>query len=238
MPDARYATPAGDVPGYLAVPAGDGPWPAVVVVHEAFGLNDDIRRHADRLAGDGYLALAPDLFSHGRKLLCLRAAFADLLRGSGRTFEQIDAARAFLAGRSDCTGRVGVIGFCMGGGFALLAAPRYDFAAASANYGMVPKDVDAVLAGACPIVGSYGGKDRVLRGAADRLDAALTRLGVEHDVKEYPGAGHSFLNQHSGIGFTVLEKVVGAGYHGPSAADAQERIRAFFATHLGSPAAG
>lgn len=238
MPDIVFPGPDADVPGYLAVPTGTGPWPGVVVVHEIFGLNDDIRSHADRLAGDGYLALAPDLMANGRTWQCLRSMFADLRRGSGPALDTIDAARALLAARPDCTGRVGVIGFCMGGGFALLAAPRYDFAAASVNYGPVPKDAESVLAGACPVIASYGGKDRAMSRHADRLDAALTRLGVEHEITRYPDAGHSFLNQHNGIAFTVLEKVSGAGYHGPSATNAQQRIRTFFATHLGAPEAG
>ena len=85
--------------------------------------------------------------------------------------------------------------------------------------------------GACPIVGSFGAGDRFMRGAADRLEAALTEAGVEHDVKEYPGAGHSFLNQHTGA-LVVLEKVFGSGYRPGPAQDAQRRIDAFFAQHL------
>lgn len=232
MGDITLTTPHGDMRGYLAVPAGSGPWPAIVVIHEITGLNADIRAHADRLATRGYLALAPDLYSWGRTWQCVRAAFGDLRAGQGRAFDDIDAARAWLVARDDCAGKVGVIGFCMGGGFALLAAPRYAFAAASVNYGQTPKDAEAVLAGACPIVGSYGGRDWALRGHAARLDHALSVLNVPHDVKEYPRAGHSFLNHHSGLPFTVLSVVLGMGYHGPSAADALSRIDAFFNAHL------
>ena len=76
----------------------------------------------------------------------------------------------------------------MSGGSALLLAPDHGFAASSVNYGTVPKDAETFLAGACPIVGSYGAKDWTLRGAADRLERALTADGIEHDIK-YPGAG-------------------------------------------------
>src|SRR4051812_23424172 len=155
VPDTTLTTPSGEVGAYLAVPSGDPPWPGVVVIHEAFGLNADVRAHADRFAGRGYVALAPDLFSFRRpKAMCALAAFRALNKRSGPAFDAIEAARTALADRSDATGRVGIIGFCMGGGFALLAAPRGWFDASSVNYGAVPKDAEALLRGACPIVGS------------------------------------------------------------------------------------
>jgi carboxymethylenebutenolidase len=225
----------GELPAHLAAPAGAGPWPGVVVIHEAFGLVDDVRRIADQLADRGYLALAPDLFAWGKsRFACVRAAFRELAAGSGRMFDDLEAARGWLAARDDCTGRVGVIGFCMGGGFALMAAPKYEFGAASVNYGRVPSDAERVLAGSCPMVASYGGRDRSLRGHPERLEAALTSLGVEHDVKVYLEAGHSFLNRNQSTLALVFSKLAGAGYHGPSAEDAWERILPFFDTHLGS----
>ena len=118
----------GTWPGYLAVPsASPGPWPAVVVIHEAFGLNDDIRSKADEFAAHGYLALAPDLFDGKSWIRCIRNAFQQLRAGRGAAFDALDGAREFLAAGPDCTGKTGVIGFCLGGGFALLCAPRPGF---------------------------------------------------------------------------------------------------------------
>ncbi len=220
---------------YLAEPTeSDGPWPGVVVLHEAYGLDDDIRAKADRLASRGYLAHAVDLFDDGPRLKCMLAAFKAVTTGKGRAFDEIEAARAQLAARADCTGKVGVIGFCMGGGFALMCAPRLEFAAAAANYGVVPRNADELLRGSCPIVASYGGRDKMLPGAAAKLERALTTAGVEHDVVEYPEASHSFLNQHTAGVSGVLARVSGMNYHGPSAVDAWRRIDTFFDEHLGA----
>jgi carboxymethylenebutenolidase len=223
---------APELRAHLAVPpVSEGPWPGVVVVHEAFGLNDDTRQQADRLAAAGYLALAPDLFSGGGAVRCLRRTFGDLFRQDGPAFGDLEAARSWLAGREDCTGRVGVVGFCMGGGFAVLSAPRFDFGAAAVNYGQVPKDARELLRGSCPIVASYGARDLPLKGAAARLEDALQANGVDHDVKEYPGASHSFLTRYDGV-TAAIGRVTGIGLHAPAADDAWRRIDAFFDRHL------
>ncbi|HEV7975691.1 dienelactone hydrolase family protein [Amycolatopsis sp.] len=219
--------------GYLAIPSGDGPWPGLVMIHEIFGIDDVMRRHADRLASLGYLTLAVDLFSEGGARRCLVSTMRAMLKGSGRAFTDIAVARRYLTGSEHCTGKIGVIGFCMGGGFALLnASAGYD--AAAVNYGQLPKDLDEVLVGACPIVGSYGRRDPSLRGAAAKLETALTNAGIPHDVKEYPAASHAFLNDAE-AGPRVLRplmRVAGIGPEPDSAAAAWERIEAFFGDHL------
>jgi carboxymethylenebutenolidase len=116
--------------------------------------------------------------------------------------------------------------------FALLLAPGHGFSASSVNYGIVPKDADTYLQGACPVIGSFGAKDRTLRRAAPRLEVALAAAGVQRDVKEYPDAGHSFLNDHHSVLFAVAGKLIGGGYHEPSAHDARRRIADFFRVHL------
>jgi carboxymethylenebutenolidase len=222
--------------GVLAVPDGTGPWPGVVLVHEVFGVTEVMRRQVVRVAEAGYLALMPDLFSQGGARRCLVATFRALRSGEGRAFVDIESARAFLAARPDSTGVTGVLGFCMGGGFALAAASDHGFDAASANYGMLPRELDDALEHACPIVGSYGGRDHSLTGAAAKLETVLTAHGVAHDIKEYPDAGHSFLNDaESGPAAVRLltKRILGAGPNPEAAADAWRRIEAFFGAHLG-----
>lgn len=219
--------------GVLAVPDGSGPWPAVVMVHEIFGIDDAMRAQIKRLASAGYVVLMPNLFSRGGARKCLTATFKALANGQGQAFDDVESAKLMLAARSDTTKKVGVIGFCMGGGFALLLASRgYDVS--SVNYGMLPKDLDSVLDGACPIIGSYGGKDGQLKDATKKLEIALTKAKVPHDLKEYPEAGHAFMNPHQAGGpfFGTILRVTGAKPNPQAATDAWQRIENFFAEHL------
>ena len=234
VPDIRYAAPEGELTAYLALPTGNGPWPGVVVLHEIFGLTADIRKQADRFAEAGYVALAPDLYSWGLTPRCLVATLRTLSSGSGRARDDIDAARRHLAERDDCTGRVGIIGFCLGGGLALLVSPD-GFDAAAPNYGFLPKDPVRQLEGACPVVASYGGKDRPLKNAAGKLARTLEQLGVDHDVKEYPEARHGFLFKHSGA--TSLSEPLFVAYDANAADDAWRRIFTFFDARLKEPSA-
>jgi carboxymethylenebutenolidase len=218
----------------LTRPVDPGPWPGVVMIHEAWGIDDVLRRQAARLASAGYVVVAPDLLGEGLRMRCMAAAMKALQARQGRPFEVVEACRTWVAEHPDCTGRVGVIGFCMGGGFALVLASR-GFDASSVNYGMVPDEVEEVLRGACPIVGSYGGKDKQFGPKAGVLKEALERCGIPHDVEVYPSAGHSFLNDEANGPrfFRPLARVLGAGPEPVAAADAWRRIEAFFARYLG-----
>ncbi len=238
MPEVQLGAVTGgstQLQGYLARPSGTGPWPGVVALHEAWGVDDVLRRQVDRLAAAGYLALGPDLYSDGGLPRCIVTTFLALSRGQGKALADIEASRQWLLAQGDCTGKIGVIGFCLGGGFALVTSTR-GFDAASANYGPVPKHAEQALAGACPIIGSYGAKDLLMRGMAPTLTRALATIGVTYDVKEYPTAGHSFLNDEPN-GPRVLRPLLRIAHIGPdpvAASDAWARIEAFFAAHLGN----
>jgi carboxymethylenebutenolidase len=228
--DARVAVQELDIDGVvgvLAVPDQDGPWPGVIVLHEAAGLNDDTRRICAHLAAMGYAALAPALFAGGPR--CVARTVRDALDPSRTaTTDRIEVARAWLAERDTVDAeRIGVIGFCMGGGFAVTAAARSPFAAAAVNYGRVPRDHE-LFAGSCPVVGNYGAKDPLIPdGTADRYRTALTAAGVPVDIEVFEGVGHSFMNHEP-----ALLGPLGIRYDDATARRAWARIAAFFDRHL------
>jgi carboxymethylenebutenolidase len=222
-----------ELSGAISIPEGKGPWPGVIMVHEVFGIDDNMRAQMTRLTQSGYVVMMPNLYSRGGARKCLTATFRALASGTGQAFEDIQAAKELLQSRKDVTKKVGVIGFCMGGGFALLLANQgYD--AANSNYGMLPTDMESALAGACPILGNYGAKDNQLKDAKTKLDQTLTKLNVVHDIKLYPDTGHAFMNPTQGGGpfFGTLLRITGAKPNPEAAKDAWQRIDSFFAEHL------
>jgi carboxymethylenebutenolidase len=233
MPNVLIPTLHGQMPAYLAVPADPGPLPGVVVLHDVLGMTQDLRKQSDWLAEAGFLAVSPNLYHRGGLLLCLRSVIRDYTARSGPVFDDIQASRTWLLAQPNCNGKVGVVGFCMGGGFALLVASGHGFSSASVNYGgPLPPEIDDFLKTACPLVGSYGGQAKWEQGVADQLQKALERALVPHDVKEYADAGHSFMNNHRGYSFLKLLRYKAVGYNEPATLDARRRIIAFFHTHL------
>jgi carboxymethylenebutenolidase len=234
MGDVSIPVDSGNLPIYVSAPEHGAPWPGVVVLHDVAGMSEDLRNQTRWLAKAGFLAAAPDLLFRGGKMKCLFAVARDLKARQGPTYDDVEAVRAWLIKQPECTGKIGVIGFCMGGGFALLLAPDHGFGAASINYGgKLPPDAETFLAKACPIVASYGAKDRWSQGVPQQLEQLLTTANIAHDVKEYAEAGHSFLNNPGSWWFNALQ-VIHIGYHEPSAEDARQRIARFFQQHLRS----
>ena len=182
----------------LALPtAGEAPHPGVVVLHDIYGFTRDLKRHCERFADAGYAAIAPDLYAGGAPR-CVVGVVRSMATNRGFAFEVIDAARSHLAARDDVDpARIAVAGFCMGGGFALIAAADQSFAVAAPFYGAVPKSAER-LRGICPTIAQFGGKDSVFVPHAKRLSRHLEELGVDHEVLIYEEAGHSFANQLDG----------------------------------------
>jgi carboxymethylenebutenolidase len=208
--------------GFLARPAGAGPFPGVIVIHEIHGLNDNIRDVTRRFADSGYAALAVDLFAGRNRLVCMARFFSGMLLNSlsHGGIGDLKAALSYLGSRPEVDPtRVGAIGFCLGGSFAIAWACTEDrLKAIAPYYAMNPRPLAAV-ARSCPVVGSYPEKD-FTASAGRSLDAALARQGIVHDIKIYPAARHSFFNDH------------GANFDPAASDDAWQRTLAFFATHL------
>ncbi|ORA83365.1 carboxymethylenebutenolidase [Mycolicibacter kumamotonensis] len=224
-----FATPDGPIEALLDIPDGPGPWPGVVVIHDAIGYAADMEAISERIAGAGYLAVSPNLYSRGGRARCITRVFRELLTQRGRALDDILAARDHLLGMPECSGKVGVAGFCMGGQFALILSPK-GFGAAAPFYGTpLPRHLEETLEGACPIVASFGGRDPMGIGAPNRLRRVAEHKHIPHDIKVYPGAGHSFANKLPG---QPLIRIAGFGYNDAATADAWARVFAFFGEHL------
>ena len=219
----------GGMPAYVARPAGSGPWPAVVVIQEAFGLNEHIKDVARRVAGEGYVALAPDLFYRGGK--GRTAGYDQLpkaleLMGALKDDEivaDVGSAIAWLEKQpGHRAGRIGITGFCMGGRVSYLTACALpDKIAASAPYygGGIPIDRTASLK--APVLAFFGEDDPFIPlDQVEKLRAEAKRLGKNVEIVVYPKAPHGFFcNERD-------------SYRPDAAKDAWERTKAFFAKHL------
>ena len=226
------------IKAHLARPGDDSPrTPGVLVLHEILGLNADIRCIAGRFAEEGYVALAPDIFDGlGPMPICIVRTIVNVVRGEGLVVEDMLAARDWLADQDGVDGqRIGVAGFCMGGGFALLLASLGDFKVAAPYYGDVAKQGERYR-DICPVVAGYGGRDLVFAKRAERLRSHLGKLGVPHDVKVYEGAGHSYMSKHAKWMMALAPLTpIRACYDEVAAEDSWRRMLAFFHTHLGAP---
>jgi len=229
-----FPTSDGTMPAVLTLPdEAEGPVPGLLMIYEIFGMSDEMRRVARDLAAEGYAVLIPDLFARGRvRALCVAATMRTMVNGSGAAMDDLEAARRWLADRPEVDGtRLGTIGFCMGGSFALLLARTGLYKVSAPFYGRPPD-----LPRSCPVVASFGGRDLGMRGAPEKLTADLEAAGVPHDIKVYPDAGHSFFTRTPGLtGQLVRRLPIHAEYHEASAQDAHRRVVAFFREHLGAP---
>lgn len=207
---------------FFAHPDGRGPFPGLLIIHEIFGLNDNLRGIARRFAGEGYAALAVDLFSNRNRMVCMSQVFYGMMVKplDNPLLADLQSSLSYLGRLPEIdAAHVGAVGFCMGGGYALqLAVTDRDMKAASVFYAANPKPLD-VMARSCPIVGSYPDKD-FTADAARKLDAALTRHEVPHDIKIYENTLHSFFHRQR------------TGFEAEASRDAWQRMLAFFAEYL------
>ncbi len=230
---------AGKMPAQVARPAAGGPYPGIIVVMEAFGLNDHIKDVARRLAAEGFVTLAPDLYYREAVRV---TSYEDLPQAIGlmtglwddKIVADMDAAVGFLRRQPGLRGdRVGVTGFCMGGRVSFLTACRNrDIAAAVPFYGggiasgersprqpVPPIELAGQLR--CPVLAFFGGDDPFIPSAdVERVRATLATLGPQHEVVVYDGAPHGFFcNERS-------------SYRPDAAKDAWARTLRFFRSHL------
>jgi len=210
--------------GYLAMPDDSGPHPGVVVIHEAQGLDGHIKDVTRRFADAGYVTLAVDLFTGRNRAVCMARYMAGALGGSVNRYgvNDLKSALTMLAKMTNVDAqRLGAVGFCMGGGFAIAwACTDSRLKAIAPFYSVNPRPIE-VTRRLCPVVGSYPEQDFTAR-SGRALDEALTRFQVKHDIRVYPGARHSFFNDAK------------PSFNRGAADDSWSRLLTFFGEQLGN----
>jgi len=222
--DVSYPSGSDTIHGLLYTPSGKGPFPAIVVIHEWWGLNDWVKEQASKLSEEGYITLAVDLY-RGKVAYSPDEAH-ELMRGlpQDRADGDLRAAVAFLKTQKDVDPqKIGAIGWCMGGGFSLdLALQEPTLAADVINYGHLATDEESLKRIHAPILGLFGAQDRGISvDDVNKFEQQLKKLGKKVEIKIYSDAGHGFENPNNT-----------AGYRAEDAADAWQRFTAFFATYL------
>jgi carboxymethylenebutenolidase len=212
------------VSGYLALPDGAGKHPAIIVIHEWWGLNDWVKEQAQKYAAQGYVALAVDLYRG--KVATNQDEAHILMRGlpDDRGIRDLEAAFTFLSSRPDVNaGKIGSIGWCMGGSWSIkLAVDQPRLAASVVNYGWLPSEPALVAKIKAPVQGNFGADDQGIPPKdVKTFEAAMKADGKIADIKIYDGAGHAFQNPNNK-----------QGYRPEATADASQRISAFFQKYL------
>ena len=219
-----YKSGGDTVSGYLALPEGGGKHPAIVVIHEWWGLNDWVKEQAQKFAGQGYVALAVDLYRG--KVAATPDEAHILMRGlaEDQGLRDLEAAYAYVASRPDVdASRIGSIGWCMGGGWSIkLAVDQPKLAACVVNYGPLPTDPANIAKIKAPVLGNFGAEDQgISPEKVHAFESAMEADGKTVDIKIYAGAGHAFENPDNKT-----------GYRPEATADAAQRAAAFFQKYL------
>jgi carboxymethylenebutenolidase len=218
-------TKIGSVSGYLAKPSGMGPWPTVIVIQEWWGLDQQTKSIADRLAGLSYLAVAPDLYHGELAQLGDGEAAMKLVQKYGRSaLGELQALFEALKQHSDSNGKIGSVGFCFGGRMALALGISRPLNAICTFYGGGMQQLfDQLGSIKCPVLGLFGDQDQSIPvGTVEEFEKLLTKYGIEHEVKVYPNSGHAFFRDSDP-----------SAYKPEAAQDAWEKLKKFFAKNLG-----
>ena len=217
-------TQIGPLSGHLAKPEGDGPWPALIVIQEWWGLDAQTKSIADRFAKEGYLAFAPDVYHGELAQLGDHEKAMSLVQKYGPTAPD-ELVKVFDALKShpECNGKVGSVGFCFGGRMSLTIGINRPLDAICTFYGGGMQQIfDKLNAVHCPVLGLFGDKDESIPvGTVEQFDKLLDEIGVEHEVIVYPNSVHAF--------FRDSDPNV---YKPEAAKDAWERVKKFFANNL------
>ena len=215
----------GTVKGHLARPEGSGPFPAVIVIQEWWGLDAQTKSIADRFANEGYLAFAPDLY-HGEIAQPGDGDTATKLvqKYAPNAPKDLESVFDALKSHPECSGRIGSIGFCFGGRMSLLLSTTRPLHAVCTFYGGGMQTVfDQLRVNLkAPVLGFFGDADvSIPVGTVEQFDILLDEIGVEHEIIMYPNSGHAF--------FRDSDPQV---YKPEASKDAWERTKKFFAKHL------
>ncbi|MBI5944571.1 MAG: dienelactone hydrolase family protein [Chloroflexi bacterium] len=215
----------GSVKGHLATPAGDGKFPAMIVIQEWWGLDAQTKSIADRFAAEGYLAFAPDLY-HGElaQLGDGETAMKLVQKYGPNAYLDLQSIFDALKLRPDCSGRVGSVGFCFGGRMSLTLGLSRPVDAICTFYGGGMQTIFDQLREKlkAPVLGLFGDADvSIPAGTVEEFDKLLDEIGVEHEIITYPNSGHAFFRDSD-------PKV----YIPEASKDAWERVKKFFAKHL------
>lgn len=227
-------TPDGKMDSYVAQPKAGGSYPGIVVIQEAFGVNSHIKKVTERIAAEGYVAIAPDIFHRETERIIpyseMPKAIATLQRVvDNKAMGDVGAAIAHLKAQSNVkAGSLGVIGYCMGGRLTYLTAAHHasDIKAAVPYYGGgIPMGNPSPLSRTgeikSPMYLFFGGKDQLIpMDHVNQIKAELTAKKIAFQMDVYPDAGHGFFCDERG------------SYHEASAKDAWEKTKSFFAQHL------
>ncbi len=217
-------TQLGAVPGYLAKPKDKGPWPAVIVIQEWWGLDAQTESIADRFASIGYLAFAPDLYHGELAQLGDGDTATKLMQKYGPTAPtDLQSLYDALKKHPDCNGKIGSVGFCFGGRMSLSLGITRPLDAICTFYGGGMQQVfDQLPAIKAPVLGLFGDKDQSIPvGTVEEFDKLLDKIGVKHEVIVYPNSGHAF--------FRDSDPSV---YKPEASKDAWERVQKFFKKNL------